>query len=344
LSTNQNTGTTDASLAGQIVAQSPIAGTQYDTRYITFPTGISINRYQYQAPGYKIYVGCNGPSGNYFGAYTGNGGQGDYPSPASSWSYITGTTSNPNLSGAEIISLLGIPNACYVPPFGFTPFGFTPFGFTPFGFTPFGFTPFGFTPFGFTPVKSIGADTLVASKSPEGLTLAHNLSIGDILYSADIEGLDLTSGQSLANYLSGWSGNNPAIDTNLETTIVGLSARIVDKVVVINGNKYSYSHYILVKRDEETKFVKVYEVLESDMIYSPLFDGWQPIIDFRILEGKELVISINTEPYDVFFTDNAIVHDSHEFDENTPGAIVSADQNISQSLEHLYQEWKLSQQ
>ena len=338
LSTNQNTGTSDASLAGQIVAQSPIAGTQYDTRYITFPTGISINRYQYQAPGYKIYVACRGTSGDYYGAYTAGGGTGDYPAPSSSFSYITGTTSNPSLSSAQIVSLLGIPNACYVPPFGFTPFGFTPFGFTPFGFTPFGFTPFGFTP-----VKSIGADTLVASKSPEGLTLAHNLSVGDILYSADIEGLDLTSGQSLANYLSGWSSDNPAIDTNLETTIVGLSARIVDKVVLINGNKYSYSHYILVKRDGVVKFVKVYEVLESDMVYSPLFDGWQPIIDLHVVDGKELVISINTEPYDVFFTDNAIVHDSHEFDENTPGAITSSDQNISQSLEQLYQEWKLSQ-
>lgn len=343
LSTNQNTGTSDASLAGQIVAQSPIAGTQYDTRYITFPTGISINRYQYQAPGYKIYVACRGTSGDYYGAYTAGGGTGDYPAPSSSFSYITGTTSNPSLSSAQIVSLLGIPNACYVPPFGFTPFGFTPFGFTPFGFTPFGFTPFGFTPFGFTPVKSIGADTLVASKSPEGLTLAHNLSVGDILYSADIEGLDLTSGQSLANYLSGWSSDNPAIDTNLETTIVGLSARIVDKVVLINGNKYSYSHYILVKRDGVVKFVKVYEVLESDMVYSPLFDGWQPIIDLHVVDGKELVISINTEPYDVFFTDNAIVHDSHEFDENTPGAITSSDQNVSQSLEQLYQEWKLSQ-
>ena len=339
LTTNQNTGTSNPSLAGQIVSQSPIAGSAYDTRYITLPASISINRYQYQAPGYKIYVGCNGFSGNYFGAYTGNGGQGDYPSPGSSWSYITGTTTNPNLSGAEIISLLGIPNACYVPPFGFTPFGFTPFGFTPFGFTPFGFTPFGFTP-----VKSIGADTLVASKSPEGLTLAHNLSVGDILYSADIEGLDLTSGQSLSNYLSGWSSSNPTINTNIETTIVGLSVRIVDKVVLINGNKYSYSHYILVKRDNSTKFVKVYEVLESDMVYSPLFDDWQPIIELRVAEGKELVVSINTEPYDVFFTDNAIVHDSHEFDENTPGAITSPDQNVSQSLEQIYQEWKLSQE
>jgi hypothetical protein len=343
LTTNQNTGTTDASLNGQIVAQSPIAGTQYDTRYVTFPTGVSINRYQYQAPGYKIYVFCVGTSGDYGGAYTSGGGTGPYPTDSSNRSHITGTTDNPNLTGAQIVSLLGIPNACYVPPFGFTPFGFTPFGFTPFGFTPFGFTPFGFTPFGFTPVKSIGADTLVASKVPEGLTLAHNLSVGDVLYSADIEGLDLTSGQTLSEYFSNWSAENPVINTNYETTIVSLSARIVDKVVIINGNKYSYSHYILVQRDGVSKFVKVYDVLDTDMIYSPMFDGWQPVIDLKTIEGNELVISINTEPYDVFFTDNAIVHDSHEFDAQTPGAISSPDQSLGSALEQLYQEWKLSQ-
>ena len=164
------------------------------------------------------------------------------------------------------------------------------------------------------------------------------------MYSADIEGLDLSSGQTLSEYLGSWSTENPSINTNLETTIVSLSARIVDKVVVINGNKYSYSHYILVKRDNATQFVKVNEVLESDMVFSPLLDSWQPIIDFKVLDGKELVISINTEPYDVFFTDNAIVHDSHEFDENTPGAITSSDQNLSQALETIYQEWKLSQE
>jgi len=342
LTTNQNTGTSDYTLDGKIVSQSPIAGSAYDTRYISLPASVSINRYQYQAPGYAIYVRCNGFSGAYSGGY-------GSPSGGSGTSYIYGQTQDPNLSSDQIIAILGIPNACYVPPFGFTPFGFTPFGFTPFGFTPFGFTPFGFTPFGFTPfsftpVKSIGADTLVASKVPEGLTLAHNLSVGDILYTADIEGLDLSSGQTLSEYLGSWSTENPNIDTNLETTIVSLSARIVDKVIVINGNKYSYSHYVLVKRENIVKFVKVYEVLESDMVFSPLLDSWQPIIDFKVLEGKELVISINTEPYDVFFTDNAIVHDSHEFDENTPGVITSSDQNLSQALETIYQEWKLSQE
>lgn len=229
-------------------------------------------------------------------------------------------------------------------PFGFTPFGFTPFGFTPFGFTPFGFTPFGFTPFGFTPVKSIGADTLISSKVPEGLVLAHNLSVGDVLYSANIDGLDLSTDIPIAEYFAGWSRENPVINTAHETTVTALSAHIVDRVIVINGNKYSVSHYILVKRDGLAKFVNVTEVVDTDLVYSPTFSDWQPVIELRVSEGKELVITINTEPYDVFFTDNALVHDSQPLDLNAPGVITSAEQNLATSLEALYQEWKLSQQ
>jgi len=322
VTTGQNTGTADSNLAGQIVSQSPIAGGAFDVRYAPDPTSVTVNRYQYQAPGYAIYVRCNGPSGAYYGGY-------GSPSGGTGMSYIYGTTSNAGLSSSQIVAILGIPNACYVPPFGFTPFGFTPFGFTPFGFTP---------------VKSIGADTLIASKVPEGLVLAHNLAVGDVLYSADIENLDSHSNLGLAEYFANWSETNPVINTNLETTIIGLSARIVDSVVVINGNKYSYSHYIMVKRNEEVKFVKVYEVEFTDQIFSPMTDSWQPIIELRNAEGKELVISINTEPYDIFFTDNAIVHDSHPFDANTPGAIFDKERSLSGALESLYQEWKLSQE
>jgi hypothetical protein len=229
-------------------------------------------------------------------------------------------------------------------PFGFAPFGFTPFGFTPFGFTPFGFTPFGFTPFGFTPIKSIGADTLINSKVPEGLVLAHNLSVGDVLYSAEIDDLVLSTDTPTGEYLANWSTTNLVINPDVETTITALSAYLVNKVVVINGNKYSVSHYILSKRDGVAKFLKVTEVVETDLIYSPVFQDWQPIIELRESEGNELVIAINTEPYDVFFTDNALVHDSQPLDLTGPGVITSSEQSLSQSLEAMYQQWKLSQQ
>jgi hypothetical protein len=42
----------------------------------------------------------------------------------------------------------------------------------------------------------------------------------------------------------------------------------------------------MVKRNEEVKFVKVYEVEFTDQIFSPMTDSWQPIIELRNAEGK----------------------------------------------------------
>ena len=220
-----------------------------------------------------------------------------------------------------------------------TPFSFAPFGFTPFGFTPFGFTPFGFTPFGFTPGKSIGADTLIHSKVPEGLVLAHNVSAGDILYSAAIDDLPM-DGVGLEEIIESWSSAAPQINTDIETTVVSISANIAMTTYVINGNKYTNTHWVLTKRDGVARFISANEIVESDLIYSPTFSDWQPIIELRVSEGPELVITINTEPYDVFFTDNSLVHDSVRLDITSPNVITEPNQSVSESLEVLYQQWK----
>lgn len=226
-------------------------------------------------------------------------------------------------------------------PFGFTPFGFTPFGFTPFGFTPFGFTPFGFTPFGFTP-KSVGAETIIKSKVPEGLILAHNLSVGDVLYSANIEGIDV-SNTAILEYLQNWSANSANIDTDVETTIVAMAARISDEgAVIINGNKYSKQHFVLIQRNGQIQFQPSAEVLETDLIFSPSESAWVAITDYKITDQKELLISIDVEPYDLYFTDNALVHDSYRAIDD-PNVLTSSDETFSDKLDAMYQQWRDSQ-
>jgi hypothetical protein len=221
-----------------------------------------------------------------------------------------------------------------------TPFSFAPFGFTPFGFTPFGFTPFGFTPFGFTP-KSVGAETVIKSKNPEGLILAHNLSVGDVLYSANIEGIDV-SNEAIVQYLQNWSTGNANISP-AETTIVAMAARISnDGAIVINGNKYSAEHFILVKRDGQIQFQPSKQVLETDLIFSPSQNEWKEITDYKITDQKELLISIDVEPYDLYFTDNALVHDSYSAISN-PNALTSSDEQFSDKLDIMYQQWRDSQ-
>jgi hypothetical protein len=221
-----------------------------------------------------------------------------------------------------------------------TPFSFSPFGFTPFGFTPFGFTPFGFTPFGFTP-KSVGAETVIKSKNPEGLILAHNLSVGDVLYSANIEGIDVSNSE-IAQYLQNWSTASAQI-APAETTIVAMAARISnDGAIVINGNKYSSEHYILIKRAGQIQFQPAREVVETDLVFSPSENDWKEVTDYKITDQKELLISIDVEPYDLYFTDNALVHDSYPAASN-PNALLSSDEQFSDKLDIMYQQWRDSQ-
>ena len=122
-----------------------------------------------------------------------------------------------------------------------------------------------------------------------------------------------------------------------------MAARISDDgAIVINGNKYSLQHFILIKRDGQIQFQPAANVLETDLIFSPSENDWKEITDYKATTQKELLISINVEPYDVFFTDNALVHDSYNaaLDEN---ALLSSDETFSDKLDAMYQQWRDSQ-
>ena len=82
--------------------------------------------------------------------------------------------------------------------------------------------------------------------------------------------------------------------------------------------------------------------METDLIFSPSENDWKEITDYKATTQKELLISINVEPYDVFFTDNALVHDSYNaaLDEN---ALLSSDETFSDKLDAMYQQWRDSQ-
>lgn len=267
------------------------------------------------------------------------------------------STSDSNLGGKIIdqsipensVAIVGSEIEYTYGSFSFTPFGFTPFSFTvppvdppPYQFdTPAGFAfsvPYTFAPINWFGGKSVGAATLIKSKSPEGLILAYNLRVGDILYSASIEGID-TSNDQILNYIQNWSAENALINTEIETTIVAMAARITDGAIIINENKYSKSHWILIKNNEGIKFKNVTDVLQTDLIFSPTTQDWSPVNQYIEVNSKELVISINVEPYDVFFTDNALVHDSYNASLD-PNAVNSSYEDFSDRLLEMYTEWQ----
>jgi hypothetical protein len=222
---------------------------------------------------------------------------------------------------------------------GFSP-GFTPDfsnpGFSP-GFTPDfsnpGFSP-GFTPdfsspgfdvgpgfditltsldlsslFDFGGGKSVGVTTLV--RTTDGLVKAGDLKVGDTLLSANIEGLPYeNSDQPLSTTLLSWSEDNPNIIPEV-TTIVNLYKTQSAFAVVINQDVFSQYHYILIQRDGIAKFETSVNIIpETDLVYSYTNSNWEPIYLYEVIPVAHDIVSINCEPYDMFFTERMLTHDS----------------------------------
>jgi len=106
-----------------------------------------------------------------------------------------------------------------------------------------------------------------------------------------------------------WSGENSQVDI-VETEIVDLRRSISKFAVVINGDLFSDTHYILVKRDNTEKFIKALEVLNTDQVWSYENQSWVNIDMLEKVEVDHEVVSIDCEPYDMFFTEKMLTHDS----------------------------------
>ena len=184
--------------------------------------------------------------------------------------------------------------------------GGTTYNFTPYSFTPVD-PPYNFSP-GSLCFKSLGATTMV--QTTKGLVAAHDLVVGDELVSADIETMP-TSGSGL---YSEWSAIDPIV-TQTTTTITAIATRNAESIIIINGETYSDSHYIYAKRDNICKFINVNEILLTDLVFSTETLDWCEVLQIDVIPNVSYpVISINTEPYDIFYTERFLVHDSYRVD------------------------------
>jgi len=193
-------------------------------------------------------------------------------------------------------------------PFGFSPFGFSPFGFSPFGFSPFGFSPFGFSPFSFSP-KSLGPTTLV--RTVNGLVEAQNLQVGDQLVSVELPGL---SNNATSSDIVDWNTSLTLdLSNTVVTTINGIGRYINEVGVVINGDIFSGTHFILVERDSVAKFVASADVVDTDLIWDFENNVFTAITQLEKYYSPHEVITINCEPYDLFFTEKTLTHDGYGY-------------------------------
>jgi len=159
--------------------------------------------------------------------------------------------------------------------------------------------------------KSISLHTLVLT--PNGYTQASNLKVGDELVSAEIPGLGINfTLQDVQN----WTGDPTTLQIvpDKVTTIVGMGSSQATHSVSVNGEFYSGNHTMLVNRDGVAKMVTSIDLLETDQLWSADTNTWTPLTELIISEIAHEVISINCEPYDLFYTDHFLVYDGYQIE------------------------------
>jgi len=195
--------------------------------------------------------------------------------------------------------------------FGFSPFSaaetFSVFGFSPFSaaetFSVFGFSPFGF--FGGSRSYSLAQDTKVRM-ADGSLVEAQDIEVGDELMSINIPGLENTDKESVKT----WSGNgNISITPNATTTVVSTTTHPSTIRVSINGDRFTESHLVLVKRNNVEQFVLASNILETDLVWHYETSTFIPVESYLTTNVEFDAITINCEPIDIYFTEHHITYD-----------------------------------
>ena len=188
------------------------------------------------------------------------------------------------------------------PPPNFTP----PPDFTP---PPPDFAP----PFfpGFSPFSEYSIAGGTGVMTINGRKDAKDLVVGDILVAMEIssENIDDPS----FDWTQWYQENITLNESNLrETEIVSIQERNASIIYIVNGDAYSESHYVLTKKDDVSRFIRVSELDNTYMIYSYQDLDFIPIQNLDVLDYEDKVYSINCEPYDNFFTENMLVFDTRD--------------------------------
>ena len=134
--------------------------------------------------------------------------------------------------------------------------------------------------------------------------------MGDELLSLDISEIP-TFGPDFD--LTTWASEQFTNNGVVSTTVTGISTREVDRHMLVNGDWFSESHYILARKDGVHSFVIAADMDETYEVYNYQTDDWSPVVSVIPMNVPMTVYSINCEPYDIFFTENMLVYNLREF-------------------------------
>jgi len=136
-----------------------------------------------------------------------------------------------------------------------------------------------------------------------------DLNIGDQLMSAELPGL--STDYSTIDLISWNTTSDFSSLTPTTTTVNRIVSHAASLLIRINGDAFSESHLLLTKRNNEVRMILAKDILETDQIWSN--NQWNEITELQSIEYENNVININCEPYDIFFTENALTHDGREY-------------------------------
>jgi hypothetical protein len=161
------------------------------------------------------------------------------------------------------------------------------------------------------PPLSIGFDTKILTSS--GYVPVQNILVGDELISIDIAEIT-TDGATFD--IQNWSSENFTNKGFATTYVTDIVARQIDgPSVTINGDIFSSNHDILVRKNGIHRFEPALDIDNSYEIFDYDIQDWVPVTEVEINENSTITVySIDCEPYDVFFTNNALVYNRKEFD------------------------------
>jgi hypothetical protein len=149
---------------------------------------------------------------------------------------------------------------------------------------------------------SLGATTGV--HTVDGIKQASEIQVGDVLYSLNI--------------------------SNLDPTVQGIpDFNVPEEQFDINGDIFTAPHLILAKDSNgSVSFVRSENITEDYQVWSLDSRDWIPVTSVETIAYIEQVYTINCEPYDIFFTQNMLTHDSISWlTDNEGNAILDADGN-----------------
>jgi hypothetical protein len=137
--------------------------------------------------------------------------------------------------------------------------------------------------------------------------LIEDLVLGDILSSLSIEGLDKDIEKNWVNFSDTKFWFEPST-----ARVVTLMHGSYSNYYIINKSiRITYEHPVFIKRGNEYKFCKVYNLLVGDYLFNTN-DIWVRIRDIEFINETCQTVSVNIEDDDVYFGSGILVHNRAE--------------------------------